>query len=160
MRDIKGTYQFTYGLKIKEGKREETFSTSASITRIKTPMKSRLHPRLCRNRMPVIDIMSINYFCFISCFIWLFLISWKVVEASIGDVEREFQVCLFKCQKGLCEANVPMETSYGFQISKSQPLSLSLLFWSCEDECKYECMCFASKLRQRNGKPIVKNKKT
>ncbi|KAL1501827.1 hypothetical protein ABEB36_007081 [Hypothenemus hampei] len=63
-----------------------------------------------------------------------FLFHINVSQASIGDRSQIYQRCLDKCQILNCT-----QDGQSF-ISQAQPLHLKLTFWSCLDECKYDCM--------------------
>jgi len=66
------------------------------------------------------------------------------VKSSYGDIDRRYRVCLNTCKKNVCEVNPP-------KLS----LPLRLTFWSCEAECKYQCMFKNVELRQKNNEKIV-----
>lgn len=60
-------------------------------------------------------------------FLWLLaLLSSFVVRCSDGDENVQFQVCLMNCIEDSCP--------------RPLPLSLRLFWWTCEDDCKYQCM--------------------
>ncbi|CAI2184087.1 7792_t:CDS:1 [Funneliformis geosporum] len=63
-----------------------------------------------------------------SSIILLLIISLPPVFSSIGDRSEEFQTCVNTCVSTVC--------------SQNPTLSLYLRFfaWTCEDECKYNCM--------------------
>ncbi|XP_015182204.1 PREDICTED: post-GPI attachment to proteins factor 3 [Polistes dominula] len=54
------------------------------------------------------------------------------VIASIGDEAPFYNQCLIKYLKNHCQNNVT--------FNNPPPLSLSLLSWSCIEDCKYMCM--------------------
>lgn len=75
------------------------------------------------------------------------------IVASVGDRSYFYQECLkkcliFNCTKGnrnrISKQFVEVKTfsdGLDFKLpSYKQPLSLYLTQWTCEDECKYDCM--------------------
>ncbi|RHZ69333.1 hypothetical protein Glove_284g112 [Diversispora epigaea] len=61
------------------------------------------------------------------CFI-LFFIFFSTALASVGDKNVEFQKCVSECHSSKCSLNPTL------------PFTLRIFVWSCEDNCKYECM--------------------
>ncbi|CAG8578375.1 6514_t:CDS:1 [Ambispora gerdemannii] len=61
-------------------------------------------------------------------FFVIFYICVPTAVASRGDHASEFQECVEKCRQSSCSSNTLL------------PFILRLFMWSCEDECKYECM--------------------
>ncbi|CAB0044687.1 unnamed protein product [Trichogramma brassicae] len=53
-------------------------------------------------------------------------------EASIGDRSQFYNSCLGKCRENNCTSDT--------EFKVSPPLSLKLLFWTCTEDCKYNCM--------------------
>ncbi|ORX61147.1 hypothetical protein BCR36DRAFT_7506 [Piromyces finnis] len=79
-------------------------------------------------------------------FIVLLLISIFIssVKSSIGDNDKRFNECLDYCKVNICEKKPP-------KLS----LPLRLTFWSCEAECKYQCMFKNVWEREANNEPVV-----
>ncbi len=55
--------------------------------------------------------------------------------ASLGDSTRYHHSCLDTCSRANCSSDEKIAT-----FKESQPLPERLLFWSCEEDCKYMCM--------------------
>ncbi|KAL4222020.1 Post-GPI attachment to proteins factor 3 [Mactra antiquata] len=71
-----------------------------------------------------------------------------MVTASVGDRSYIYQKCLHNCNNVNCtEENLK-------KFVQSQPISHSLLQWSCLDECKYVCMWKTVDAFQKDGMPI------
>jgi len=68
----------------------------------------------------------------------------SLANASWGDIDDRFILCVDNCKTDICEVNPP-----------KLPLPLRLTFWSCEAECKYHCMFRNVEERQINGEEIV-----
>ncbi|XP_069683726.1 post-GPI attachment to proteins factor 3 [Periplaneta americana] len=59
-------------------------------------------------------------------------------HASIGDRSPYYRACLEKCSTANCTKDgVHFHSSFGAQV---QPLYLQLTKWTCQDECRYDCM--------------------
>lgn len=67
-----------------------------------------------------------------------------LVNASYGDVDPNFVECLDKCKTDICENDPP-----------TLPLTLQMTFWSCEADCKYNCMFEIVREREESGEPIT-----
>jgi hypothetical protein len=64
----------------------------------------------------------------------LFVSIVREAQSSIGDHSPYYQKCVEKCGLQNC-------TEDGLHFIEDQrPIYLSSLQWSCEDECRYECM--------------------
>jgi len=74
----------------------------------------------------------------------LFSIFISSVKCSDGDDDPRYNDCLDICKIEVCEKNPP-------KLS----LPLRLTFWSCEAECKYQCMFKNVWLREENEEPVV-----
>lgn len=67
-----------------------------------------------------------------------------VVLASVGDRSFYHQTCLKTCWEAFCNSRAAPSTvrrareTLSFQINSS--VYLKYLGWSCDDECKYQCM--------------------
>jgi len=66
------------------------------------------------------------------------------VKGSKGDIDYRYNECLDVCKIDVCDKNPP-------KLS----LSLRLTFWSCEADCKYQCMFKNVREREVNGEPVV-----
>ncbi|ODV82814.1 hypothetical protein CANARDRAFT_10193 [[Candida] arabinofermentans NRRL YB-2248] len=94
--------------------------------------------------------------------------------ASIGDDLSEFQNCVSQCDSTTClstpnealskypkltstELNKWIEQQSKYDIFTKMPLSahLSLLGWSCYDNCDYQCQRIITKSRIRKGQEVV-----
>ncbi|CAG9760549.1 unnamed protein product [Ceutorhynchus assimilis] len=67
--------------------------------------------------------------------LFILYISIEISGASVGDRSPYYQRCLEKCQLANCT-----EDGANFVGNFQQPTYLKLMAWSCEDECKYNCM--------------------
>jgi post-GPI attachment to proteins factor 3 len=73
-------------------------------------------------------------------FVFVLMVSSSLVLASEGDHDVDFETCLSKCERLGCK-----ETS---------PVLFGLLpSWTCEQECKYNCMWEIENQRRHEGKP-------
>lgn len=63
-----------------------------------------------------------------SIFLMAFLLN--PVKSSKGDKCRPFVVCMRECSKG-CSLN---------EYPGKLPIYLTMFWWDCSDECKYQCM--------------------
>ncbi|XP_068897024.1 post-GPI attachment to proteins factor 3 [Tenebrio molitor] len=64
----------------------------------------------------------------------IFVLIVREAQSSIGDHSPYYQKCVEKCGLQNC-------TEDGLHFIEDQrPIYLSSLQWSCEDECRYECM--------------------
>ncbi|KAL7640973.1 UNVERIFIED_CONTAM: hypothetical protein RMT77_008110 [Armadillidium vulgare] len=73
-----------------------------------------------------------------SIFNWMvlyFLLLLHPSVASNGDNSNQFQGCFHTCHFNNCSEERNLKNFY-----INQNIFNKLLFWSCEDECKYECM--------------------
>jgi len=71
-----------------------------------------------------------------------------VTSASRGDASPHFQNCLHDCSRSNCTAgSLPRHPAL-------VPAQSTLLYRSCEDECKYECMWRTVSAFQRRGMPV------
>ena len=66
-------------------------------------------------------------------------------SASRGDKLGSFRICLSNCSNS-CDLN---------RYPGVLPLYLRLFGWSCEDECKYQCMFTVTELRVKRHQPIL-----
>ena len=64
---------------------------------------------------------------------------------SVGDRSNEFQDCLLNCES-LC-----IGTVYPAVL----PWQLVIFGWSCQDECKYECMHNITQVRVKLGYEVL-----
>lgn len=60
-----------------------------------------------------------------------------IVDGSSGDRSQIFNECLDRCHSYNCTRSGSATLS---RHDLTQPLYLTLLGWSCIDECKYTCM--------------------
>jgi len=74
----------------------------------------------------------------------IFSIFISTVRSSYGDTDGRFVDCLNSCKENVCEKS-PVKLS----------LPLRLTFWSCEAECKYQCMWKNVEERKENGEKTV-----
>ena len=51
------------------------------------------------------------------------------IEASIGDRSIDFKRCVYRCEGERCRSDEELSD-----------FSLRVLGWSCEENCRYDCM--------------------
>ena len=66
-----------------------------------------------------------------------------VAEASIGDRSGDFRQCVTICEKETCRSS-----------SGPREPWLRLLAWSCQENCRYECMHSVTAEDLRLGRPV------
>lgn len=66
------------------------------------------------------------------------------VESSSGDRSSIFRHCINKCFKG-CHLD---------EYPGKLPIYLTLFWWDCSDECKYQCMHNITQNDVRNNQPV------
>lgn len=77
------------------------------------------------------ETLSMQRFIF---HLWLLVVgSLSAVRASSGDRGHEFRHCVNECVANECGGGEEM-------LRLSIPSALQLLGWTCEENCKYECM--------------------
>ncbi|KAI8873720.1 post-GPI attachment to proteins factor 3-like protein [Ramicandelaber brevisporus] len=64
-----------------------------------------------------------------------------VVNASKGDRDEYFQACVQRCDESRC--------------SHPLPFYLRALFWSCRQDCEYECMRAITREAKQNSREIM-----
>ena len=75
------------------------------------------------------------------------------IEASVGDRSIDFRRCVSRCEADRCRSSAELGD-----------LSLTVLGWSCEENCRYDCMRsvtdddvrFKRPIRQFYGKVYLK----
>lgn len=60
----------------------------------------------------------------------LIVLLWNPVRGSLGDKCYPFRQCLRECERG-CHLD---------EYPGKLPLYLTIFWWDCTDECKYQCM--------------------
>ena len=60
----------------------------------------------------------------------MIILLWNPVRGSSGDKSYPFRTCLKECKRG-CHLN---------EYPGKLPLYLTIFWWDCTDECKYQCM--------------------
>lgn len=65
----------------------------------------------------------------------LITIHLKLVSSSIGDGSRIYQTCLHQSMQLKCHTEEELE-----EFTNKQSLMEKLLWWDCEDDCRYQCM--------------------
>eukprot|EP00457_Paulinella_chromatophora_P004003 gb/GEZN01004013.1/.p1 GENE.gb/GEZN01004013.1/~~gb/GEZN01004013.1/.p1 ORF type:complete len:312 (+),score=10.48 gb/GEZN01004013.1/:398-1333(+) len=68
------------------------------------------------------------------------------VHGSVGDQDPAFQHCVNVCERTKCQDPA---------LSKL-PLLLELTFWTCPENCRYDCMHNITQQRSAYGLPILK----
>ncbi|XP_078376168.1 GPI-specific phospholipase A2-like PGAP3 isoform X2 [Oculina patagonica] len=76
--------------------------------------------------------------------ILLVVLLWNPVKGSKGDKSLEFRICMKECSKG-CELD---------EYPGKLPIYLTMFWWDCSDECKYQCMHKVTESNMKNNKPI------
>ncbi|KAJ1922531.1 hypothetical protein IWQ60_006458 [Tieghemiomyces parasiticus] len=71
-----------------------------------------------------------------------------LVAASTGDRAQPFQICVRNCELDVCHVNDPNPTT------ESLPRILRVFFWTCSQNCRYECMQAITSTAQARGEPI------
>lgn len=80
--------------------------------------------------------MTHNHLVFGWCLIIGLII--RNTNASVGDRSPYYRACVEKCLTANCTYDgMDFRSLFGAQ---AQPLSLKLTKWSCQDECRYDCM--------------------
>lgn len=65
---------------------------------------------------------------FSTCRVYTLVSLVALVLASSGDRDSDFQSCISRCAVERCHFATPL------------PLALLLTRWTCQDDCKYDCM--------------------
>ncbi|XP_077965794.1 GPI-specific phospholipase A2-like PGAP3 [Styela clava] len=86
--------------------------------------------------------------CFVSVF-FVFVLSVLGVNASFGDRSTIYRSCCETCIRKDCIGPQKLKI-----FQKNQPLPEKLLFWSCEDECRYQCMWQTVDIFTQNNQPV------
>lgn len=93
----------------------------------------------------------------------LIIIIYQTVFGSIGDNDRNYNLCLIPCYKD-CQNNIiPIYNDYFIdkagkisQFNKDEYLYYITPSWSCLDQCKYVCMQTISQKRLRDNLSVYK----
>lgn len=67
-----------------------------------------------------------------------------MVLASSGDVSSAFKICVDRCDTARCQTQQPLVL----------PLTLRLTFWTCIDDCQYNCMHEITSEAIERGAPV------
>ena len=78
-----------------------------------------------------------------SIFIFIIL-SWHPAKGSLGDRSYTFRMCVKECKRG-CNLD---------EYPGKLPLYLTIFWWDCTDECKYQCMHNVTADDVKYSKPI------
>ena len=62
--------------------------------------------------------------------VFLIALLWNPVKGSKGDKSKQFLMCTRQCSKGCSLDEYPGKL----------PIYLTVFWWDCSDECKYQCM--------------------
>lgn len=93
----------------------------------------------------------------------LLLLCLKYVLCSVGDYSPYYQRCLERCSILNCTKGILLLVLFLFFHTMfidglrfklpnyQQPLSLLITRWTCEDECKYDCMWKTVDMFHRNN---------
>ena len=71
-----------------------------------------------------------SFLVYLPSSIFLMALLLNPVKSSRGDKCRPFVVCMRECSKG-CSLN---------EYPGKLPIYLTMFWWDCSDECKYQCM--------------------
>ena len=100
--------------------------------------------------------------------IGLLIISLSLCQASVGDQYFKFRKCLASCVQSNCDSRSVTVSSNG-QASASgpsrEPSALDVFYehqpfwewafyWTCTDECQYQCMWVTVEAMDKNGSTI------
>ena len=89
-------------------------------------------------------IFSSSFLVYLQSSIFLIALLWNPVKGSRGDKCRQFLVCMRECSKGCSLDEYPGKL----------PIYLTMFWWDCSDECKYQCMHNVTASDVRRNKPI------
>ena len=81
---------------------------------------------------------------FLQSSIFVVVLLWNPVKSSSGDRSFQFRKCTDKCSKG-CDLD---------EYPGKLPIYLTVFWWDCTDECKYQCMHNVTQSDVKNNKPI------
>lgn len=84
-------------------------------------------------------LYSSQLFHIVLCY-FIILFAAFPIEASVGDQSNYFQNCINNLYTTVCD-----NITRVMEMKHTQSLSLRLTMWSCQDECKYQCMWAAVK---------------
>lgn len=97
------------------------------------------------------NVLTVIFFLFCSSIvlliqssILLIVLLCNPVESSSGDRSSIFRHCINKCFKGCHLDKYPGKL----------PVYLTLFWWDCSDECKYQCMHNITQNDVRNNQPV------
>ena len=76
--------------------------------------------------------------------ILLIVLLWKPAHGSRGDRSLPFRLCLKECTQG-CQLD---------EYPGKLPIYLTMFWWDCTDECKYQCMFKVTESDVKNKEPI------
>lgn len=88
---------------------------------------------------------------FLMKFIFLILLQLITVIASPGDKLNRFKRCVRECNYVNCQPQ-PFNSDWNF-LRFDQ--TLKLLFWSCDQDCDYQCQQIITTERKLKHKPVV-----
>lgn len=67
--------------------------------------------------------------------LWWFLGNLDLIEGSLGDRSYIYQRCLRSCKNENCTKAASLQ-----HFQETQSWIEGQLYWSCENECQYQCM--------------------
>lgn len=67
--------------------------------------------------------------------LWWFLGNLDLIEGSVGDRSYIYQRCLRSCRNENCTKAASLQ-----HFQETQSWIEGQLYWSCENECQYQCM--------------------
>ena len=76
--------------------------------------------------------------------VFLLVLLWNPVNGSKGDKSSRFRICLRECSTGCKLEEYPGKLA----------IYLTVFWWDCTDECKYQCMHKVTQSDVRNNEPI------
>lgn len=76
--------------------------------------------------------------------VFLIALLWNPVKGSRGDKSKQFLICMRQCSKGCSLDEYPGKL----------PIYLTVFWWDCSDECKYQCMHNVTASDMRNNRRI------
>lgn len=78
--------------------------------------------------------------------LWWFLGNLDLIEGSLGDRSYIYQRCLRSCRNENCTKAASLQ-----HFQETQSWIEGQLYWSCENECQYQCMWKTVEAFQKDG---------
>lgn len=92
----------------------------------------------------ILKMFFSSFLMYLQSSIFLIALLWNPVKGSRGDTCKQFLICMRQCSKGCSLDEYPGKL----------PMYLTVFWWDCTDECKYQCMHNVTASDLRNNKRI------